>query len=275
MLAPISGIVIHRGVEIGEVVASGLSGLSGGTVMFEIGDPSQMIVRGDIAEIDIAKLGVGQSVDIVVDAYPDTTYEGRVRWIAPVGLKQQGSAIVTFDTEIDVVDHDPRLRQGMSCDIDIIFTRRDSVPYLPSETVIETFDDEHKDAGEVKGRRGRFLTYVLQADSSQVDTLQIAAEDSTISLDSADSSMASPSNDVTADSSAAVDSTATAATTPPPPTKFSLQRFEEVTLEIGLETSTRIEILSGLQAGDRVATDPQLISRKLEELAATDASDGD
>jgi HlyD family secretion protein len=266
--APIGGIVIRRGVEMGEVVASGLSGLSGGTVMFEIGDPSQMIVRGDIAEIDIAKLELDQDVDIVVDAYPDTTYRGRVRWIAPVGLKQQGSPIVTFDTEIAVIDHEPRLRQGMSCDIDIIFTRRDSVMFLPMEAVIERFDDEDDTETPSKGRRGRFVTYVVRLDSTAMDSMTVdsTATDSTRS----DSSSIAAA----ADTSAAADSTATAPHGKPEPEEVILERFEEVTLEIGLETSTRIEILSGLLPEDRVAADPELIDRKLaEQKAVADAAD--
>ncbi len=261
ILAPISGIVIRRGIEIGEVVASGLSGLSGGTVMFEIGDPSQMIVRGDIAEIDIAKLELGQAVDIVVDAYPDTTYEGRVRWIAPVGLKQQGSPIVTFDTEIDVVDHEPRLRQGMSCDIDIIFSRRDSVLYPPMEAVVERFDEKEEDGEPVKGRRGRFVAYIVGPDSTGVDSVRA---DSVVVGATADSTSAAEASTDTS----VVTAPDSSETAPPPPTEFILDRFTEVTLEIGLETSTRIEILSGLEASDRVSPDPALITRKLEEQEA-------
>ena len=267
--APISGIVIRRGVEMGEVVASGLSGLSGGTVMFEIGDPSQMIVRGDIAEIDIAKLELHQDVDIVVDAYPDTTYAGRVRWIAPVGLKRQGSPIVTFDTEIEVVDHDPRLRQGMSCDIDIIFSRRDSVLFLPIEAVIERFDGEEDGETQNKGRRGRFITYVVHPDSAAVDS---AASDTT----QGDSMlvMAAAADTVAVDTTAL----AAAAAKKAPAEEFVLERFEEVALKIGLETSTRIEILSGLVAGDRIAADPEMIASKIKEkqtLAEAESSGDD
>ena len=187
VFAPITGIVILRGVEIGEVVASGLSAFSGGTILFEIGDPSRMIVRGDIAEIDIGKLEVGQNVDVVVDAYPDTTYRGRVRWIAPVGLKKQGSPIVTFDTEIDILDNDPRLRQGLSCDLDIIFTRRDSVLYLPIETVLEIFDTEDGEEESTKGRRGRFVVYAVRPDSAAADS---TSADSTVLAAASDSSAA-------------------------------------------------------------------------------------
>lgn len=220
VLAPIDGIVIRRNVEIGEVVASGLSSYSGGTVLFQIGDPSQLIVRGDIAEIDIGRVETGQDVDIVVDAYPDTTYRGRVRWIAPVGQRKQGSTIVTFDTEIEITDAAPRLRQGMSCDIDILFARRDSALYLPVERVLEVFDDEDDE-------RGRFVAYIAQSPDSLA-----AAPDST----RPDSALHLP-----------------------------LSAFAEVELAIGIETSTRFEILSGLANGDRVAQDPSLIRNQLEQ----------
>lgn len=265
--APIEGIVIHRNVEIGEVVASGLSSYSGGTVLFEIGDPSQMIVRGDIAEIDIGKLRVDLDVGIVVDAYPDTTYRGRVRWIAPVGQKKQGSTIVTFDIEIEILDREPRLRQGMSCDLDIVFSSRDSALYLPVESVLEVFADQDGEE-QVKGRRGRFITYVVR-DSTQADS-SAGLADSTIdaqSDSSAGSAAATPDDAVRADSTLGTpaDSSAvvvSSADSSAAPSRFELDRFIEVELQIGLETSTRLEILSGLEPTDRVAEDLQLIRRK-------------
>ena len=261
VLASIDGIIINRGVEIGEVVASGLSAFSGGTVLFEIGDPSRMIVSADIAEIDISKLQVDQHVDVIVDAYPDTTYRGRVRWIAPVGVRGQGSPIVTFDTEIDILDRDSRLRQGMSCDIDIIFTRRDSTLYLPIETVSEVFDtDDDDEDEEIKGRRGRFHAYVVRPPES--DSTAVDSGAATVNADGISSEA-----DTTMTEDAAADSAATAAGPDDDPPEAPLDHFVEVELQIGLETTTRIEILSDLDAGDRVAANPDLIRRKLEEEA--------
>ena len=237
VLAPIDGIVIRRNVEIGEVVASGLSSYSGGTVLFQIGDPSQLIVRGDIAEIDIGRVEVGQDVDIIVDAYPDTTYRGGVRWIAPVGQQKQGSTIVTFDTEIEITDHAPRLRQGMSCDIDILFARRDSVVYLPVERVLEVFDDE-----DGEQTNGRFVAYIAESPDSLA---------------------------------AAPDSTHSDSTRPDSLLQLPLSAFAEVELAIGIETSTRFEILDGLASGDRVAEDPSVIRSKLEAKDEDEEQDGE
>ena len=265
VLAPISGVVIKREVEAGEIVASGTS-LSGGTVLFEIGDPSQMIVRADIAEIDIGDLDTGQDVDIVVDAFADTTYRGRIRWIAPVGEKKQGSTIVTFDAEIDILDREPRLRQGMSCDLDIIFRRREGTLCLPVEAVLELFDEEEEEGGhleEVKGRRGRFVTYLHSpaADSAAADSAANDGGPKAAAEPPDTSSAGTPRAGAPADTAAAK---ADSASGKPAPPMVPLDGFTEVELVIGLETSTRTEILSGLREGDWVAADPEAIRRKLK-----------
>jgi HlyD family secretion protein len=227
IIAPIGGVVIRRGVEIGEVVASGLSSFTGGTTMFEIGDPSQMIIRSDISEVDVGRLQVGQPVDIVADAFPDTTYHGRVRWVAPVGEKKQGSTLITFETEIEFLDHEPRLRQGMSCDVDIIFARHDSTTYLPAEAVLEVFPEDQEQAQEkVKGQRGRLVAY--QTPPPPADTAAGPAKADSLTLD----------------------------------------QFSEVELKIGLETSTRTEILGGLSAGDQVGANAKQIRDKKTGKAA-------
>jgi len=139
ILAPISGLLIRRHVEVGEMVVTGVSSYMVGSTVFEIGDPSEMIVAASISEVDVGQLRTGQRVEIVADTYPDLSYRGRVKHIAPVGQIKPGDSIVTFDVEIEILDADERLRQGMSCDIDIIFAHRDSVPVLPVEAVHEVF----------------------------------------------------------------------------------------------------------------------------------------
>jgi hypothetical protein len=170
-------------------------------------------------------------------------------------VRKQGSPIVTFDTEIDILDREPRLRQGMSCDIDIIFSRRDSVLYLPVETVEELFDDEDGEE-EVKGRRGRFVVYAVRPAV-------------------ADSSAAGDTGTGSADPAATADTLNIGNGKAPEkePDEAILDDFVEVELRVGLETNTRIEILSGLGDEDRVAADPELIRGKLERRDPDDESD--
>ena len=171
VLAPASGIVIARPVEIGEVVVSGILSTVTGTKLFEIGDPSLMMVKAYISEVDVGRLAPGQAVYIIADAYPDTTYQGEVYRIAPVGQIRQGSNIVSFETEIRILDREPRLRQGMSCDVDIVFARRDSALYLPLEAVYEDFGDDVRE-GDKKGIQGRFVVFVKE-DTFVVREIQV------------------------------------------------------------------------------------------------------
>jgi HlyD family secretion protein len=194
IVAPISGLVIARNVEQGEMVVTGISSYMVGTTVFQIGDPSEMIVKSSISEVDLGRLREGQEVLIVADSYPDDSYTGRVKSIAPVGLIKQGESIVTFEVEIEILDPDERLRQGMSCDIDIVMDRRENVLVLPVEAVHEVMrkDIEGEDTSEVD----HVLAY-----------------------------------------------------------RWKGEDFEEVRIELGLQSSNRAEIQSGLNDGDEVSSE--------------------
>ena len=235
VLAPLDGLVIERNVEVGEVVASATASFTGGTELFRIGDPSQLIIKAAISEIDAGRVRIRQAVDIIADAYPAMVYQGRVLRIAPIGVRRQGSAIVTFDTEIEVVGLNSMLKQGMSCDIDIIVARRADALYLPVEAVLKVTNDDID--GVSTKDRGRYVAFTSKTANTELnDTLSMASSIS--------------------------------ATTRARPeiTAFLLESFSKTTLETGIETPTRIEILTGLKKGDRVATNPHKVSARLGAL---------
>ena len=173
------------------MVVTGVSSYMVGTTIFQIGDPSEMIVKSSISEVDVGKLRVGQDVKTVADSYPDDVFMGNVKHIAPIGKIKQGASIVTFEVEIEIHNPDVRLRQGMSCDIDIIFAKRDSVLVVPVEAVHEVM---------IKDAEGEVTTQV----------------DSVVAY------------------------------------KWEEDEFHEILIDLGLESSNRVEILSGLSDGDEV-----------------------
>ena len=190
--APISGLVIAREVEEGEMVVTGISSYMVGTTVFQIGDPSEMIVKSSISEVDVGRIKVGQDVKIVADSYPEISYQGRVKSIAPVGKIKQGESIVTFEAEIEILDPDAKLRQGMSCDIDIFVDRRENVLVLPVEAVFEVM------AKDIEGE-----------DTAEVD--HVVAY------------------------------------------KWMGTEYQEIRVDVGLESSNRVEILSGVAEGDEIS----------------------
>jgi HlyD family secretion protein len=147
--SPIDGVITQRYIEEGVLVTSGISLYGAGTSLFQIGDPSAQIIKANISEVDIGKVKVGSPVKITLDAYPDTTFSGKIRHISPVGKLQTGRNVVSFNTEIEINDKDPRLQPGMSCDVDVILAEADSVIFLPLEAVYRKKEGSVEDRNEV------------------------------------------------------------------------------------------------------------------------------
>ena len=146
--APYNGYITQRYIEEGAIVTSGISSVVAGTNIFQIGDPSTKIIKANISEVDIGEVEVGEEVHIMLDAYPDTLFAGLIRHISPVGSLQQGRNVITFKTEVEIIDKDPRLRPGMSCDVDVIITEADSILYLPIETVYKKKEGSEEEGNE-------------------------------------------------------------------------------------------------------------------------------
>ncbi len=109
--APISGVVIERNIEVGEMVAPGgfTSQQSTGSIV-RIADPTSLEVEADINESYIARLRLGQPVSIRVDAVPDFAYSGTLRQIVPTADRQR--AVVQVKVSLD--NWDERLVPDMS-----------------------------------------------------------------------------------------------------------------------------------------------------------------
>ncbi len=130
--APSAGVVILRGVEEGETVVGGTSTFGGGTEIFTIADLSELRVKAAINEVDIAKVAVGDSVALTVDAFPDDTALGIVRLVPPAARQQE--RVRVFDVEIRVVSGD-KLRPGMTANVRIAGPVRTGATRVPVEAV--------------------------------------------------------------------------------------------------------------------------------------------
>ena len=142
IVAPISGTVVTRHIRAGELVASGVSGLSAGVPVVTIADLSSLIVRVRLNEVDVARVRVGQPAEVRVDAYPGVIFPGRVRKISPAAQQTrtaqgqvQESQIVRFDVEVALTQPDPRLRTGMTAGVDVLLDRHEKALYVVREAV--------------------------------------------------------------------------------------------------------------------------------------------
>ena len=119
IFAPISGVIIEKLVEEGQIIASGISNVNGGTALATIADMSRLFIIADIDETDIGSVKMGHEVTITADAFPDKNFKGRVKRIAPQGLVE--NSITIFKVKIEVLGKGRKiLKPMMSANIDIV-----------------------------------------------------------------------------------------------------------------------------------------------------------
>ncbi|MFH0991792.1 MAG: efflux RND transporter periplasmic adaptor subunit [bacterium] len=131
--APISGVILSKSVEIGQIIASGVSNVGGGSLIATIADMNEVYVETNVDEVDIGRVIVGQSARIVADSYPDDIFTGQIERIAPLGKTSQN--VTTFSVIIRVKNIGSKLKAGMSTSVDIEIFRRQSIVLVPNEAL--------------------------------------------------------------------------------------------------------------------------------------------
>jgi len=131
--APMSGVVIKKGVELGETVTSGVSSFNAGTILFTVADLKSLIIRVNLNEVDIAKVQVGQPVRITLDAYPQKVFTGKVTFVSPSA--ELVEKIKVFKVEIGLDELGETFRTGMSANVEILGEKRDKAVSIPLESL--------------------------------------------------------------------------------------------------------------------------------------------
>ena len=131
--APMNGVVIKKGVELGDTITSGVSSFSAGTVVFTVADLASLIVKVNLNEVDIAKVRVGQPVRISLDAYPQRAFTGKVRFVAPAA--ELVEKIKVFRVEVALDELTDAFKTGMSANVEILGDKRDKAVSVPLEAL--------------------------------------------------------------------------------------------------------------------------------------------
>ncbi|HJV21140.1 MAG TPA: efflux RND transporter periplasmic adaptor subunit [Holophagaceae bacterium] len=131
--APMNGVVIKKGVELGDTITSGVSSFNAGTVVFTVADLASLIVKVNLNEVDIAKVKVGQPTRITLDAYPQRAFTGKVRFVSPAA--ELVEKIKVFKVEIALDELTEAFRTGMSANVEILGDKRDKAVSVPLEAL--------------------------------------------------------------------------------------------------------------------------------------------
>ncbi len=159
LVAPIAGRVVRLAVEEGEVAVPGTFSRETGLLM-TVADLSVVLAKVQVDETDVVRLHLGDSVSVTIDAFPDTSFVGRVTKISnSAKLGQTGAAsgsstdrAVDFDVEITLDKPPAGIRPDLSATARIVTDTRKQALSIP---IIALTVREHEDVpNEVKSGAG-------------------------------------------------------------------------------------------------------------------------
>jgi len=174
--APVSGFITNRYAELGQWVERG------GKVA-DIIDLAAVLVRVPVHERDIRLVQVGDQAVVTLDALPNRTFTGRVKYITP----QAHLASRTFPVKIEVLNTpDTAIKAGMFARVTLrlgaaqqsVFVPKDAVVRRASGQVVFVVEDGKARLVPIKtGRTHEGLIEVLEGQLRPGDSVVITGNE--------------------------------------------------------------------------------------------------
>jgi len=130
--APITGTIVERAIEVGQVI-TGTRDLTGGTALMKMADLQEVQVRMLVDETDIGRLKPGLPAEITVEAYRDRTFRGTVLKIEPQAVVDQN--VTMFAVLARITNEDNLLLPGMNADVRVVIGRKENVLALANSGI--------------------------------------------------------------------------------------------------------------------------------------------
>ena len=162
--APFTGVVTSLPSQVGDIVQVG-------TKAVQLDNLADLRLAVQISEIDIPEVMVGQPVQLVFDAYFESTFNGEVMEISLVGTTTQG--VVEYTVTVRMLDADSRIRPGMTAAVTIVVDEKQDVFVIPNdaivsmngqETVFVRRNGDYVSVPVVLGSYSDFYSEVIEAD---------------------------------------------------------------------------------------------------------------
>jgi len=227
--APIGGVVTQRNVQVGQLVSAGMP-------LFSIVDPSSFMLAINPPEKELARLRLGQTARVTIDAFEGEEYGASVRRINPAVDALSGTVKVTLDFDEAVRE---KLRDAAFARVRLTMETHENALLVPKDAVLE--------------KNGRTYVFVVEdappeeqeeeverAPEEQEEEVERAPEEQDSENEGQDTGTESPAQQQAGSDDAEED-------TP----NLIAKRIE---VETGLDDSNAIEIVSGIDEHALVVT---------------------
>jgi len=239
--SPMDGMITSLPVHLGENVVPGVQNTTG-SLLYQVSNLSIMTVEVKVDETDIPNVKLDQTADVLIDAYPNKTFKGKVTQIgeAAVGRTSgttSGSTATSaeeakdFKVVVTISDPPANIRPGLSATAKITTASRQNAVTVPIQAVTirmrrELEEEKKKEERNDKGKKDK----VEAANNSPATAKEIEKGKEEVQG------------------------------------LFAVRqgRAVFVPIEAGIMGSTDMEILKGVQAGDEIVTGSFSVLRTLK-----------
>jgi len=134
--APFDGIVTQRFASEGAFVTptATASDVTSATSTAIVAIANGLEVIAEVPEADISSIEEGQSVEIQADAYPEETFDGAVRLIAPEAIERQN--VTVFQVRVQLLEGTDRLRSNMNVNATFLGEELADALVVPAVSII-------------------------------------------------------------------------------------------------------------------------------------------
>jgi multidrug efflux pump subunit AcrA (membrane-fusion protein) len=134
--APISGTVVSLPAQVGMTVsqAVSLARIAGGTAGGAV-----LEIKLYVAERFISKIGLNETCEITLDAWPGEVFRGSVTEISPV----VDPASRTMEVKVNVDNPGAKLKAGMFAKVKVITEHKDNIVKIPAQALIQRFGETY------------------------------------------------------------------------------------------------------------------------------------
>ena len=133
--APMAGRVTRLNVEAGETAIQGTFNKDAATLL-TISDMSVLETKVKVDETDVARISIGDSAVVQIDAFPDTTFVGRVTKISNSSVKgaavqQSADQAVDYEVTVQLLNPPQETRPDFSATAKVVTDTRKAVMSIP------------------------------------------------------------------------------------------------------------------------------------------------
>ncbi len=165
--SPLDGIMLKKLVEVGQIISSGISNVSGGTAIAALANMNRVHIEAGIDEIDVGKVRIGQEAQVVAEAYPRRKFNGQIIRIAPEATVSQN--VTQFNVIVEVENDRGLLKSGMNASVEITIVEEEDMllaPILaltsPAGQNSERGKEAHQGQGQQRDERNKRMAMVKE-----------------------------------------------------------------------------------------------------------------